>query len=73
MKARENKEERLNIESEIISTVSLCTECEPSNKWLGLPSPKEKIVESGLWLIQGLWKTPLTSKDMKRLNSLLVE
>ena len=68
----DNKEERLDLESKIVSTVSSCTECEASDKWLGSLSPKTKIRDSGLWLIQGLWKTTLSSKGMKRLNKLLL-
>ena len=34
---------RLNLESKIISTISLCNECRPSEKWLGLHSPRAKI------------------------------
>jgi len=65
----DSKDERLKLESKIISTVSLCTECEASEKWLGLHSPKPKIRQSGLWLEQGLWKTPLSIRDMKRLDA----
>jgi hypothetical protein len=65
-----DKNERLDLESKIISTVSLCTECEPSEKWLGVHSSKEKIVESGLWLIQGLWKVPLSSNDILKIENL---
>jgi len=65
----DRKDERLKLESKIISTVSLCTECEPWEKWLGLSSTKPKIRESGLWLEQGLWKTPLSTIDMKRLDA----
>jgi hypothetical protein len=68
----EDKDERLYLESKIVSTVSSCTECEASDKWLGSLSPKTKIRDSGLWLIQELWKMPLSSKDMKRLNKLLL-
>jgi hypothetical protein len=46
-----SKEERLEIESKLISTVSWCDECKPSSDWLGNSSPKEKIVQSGLWLV----------------------
>jgi hypothetical protein len=38
---------RLELESKIISTISLCNECKPSSEWLGLFSPKEKIRETG--------------------------
>ena len=35
----DNKDKRLELESKIISTVSLCDECKPSPNWLGLSSP----------------------------------
>jgi len=52
------KEKRFEFESKIISTVSLCKECKPSENWLGNFSPKEKIQKSGLWLVNELWKIP---------------
>ena len=64
----EDKLKRLEIEAKIISTVSLCTECKPSQDWLGLFSPKEKIQKSGLWLVNELWKTPLSDKELKELK-----
>ena len=66
----ENKEDRLNLESKIISTVSLCNECQPSKQWLGTFSPKEKIRKSGLWLVNELWKDPLTESDVAILERL---
>ena len=66
-----DKNKRLEIESKIISTVSICDECKPSQKWLGLSSPKEKIQKSGLWLVNELWKIPLSDKDMAELNQML--
>jgi hypothetical protein len=65
-----DKERRLSLESKIISTVSLCKECIPSKEWLGLYSPKIKIRESGLWLVNELYKTPFNTDE---LNQLLVE
>jgi len=67
----DNKDKRLEIESKIISTVSLCDECKPSQNWLGLFSPKEKIRKSGLWLVNELWKTPLSDEDMTLLKRIL--
>ncbi len=61
---------RLQMESKIISTLSLCEECVPSQKWLGNKSPKEKIRESGLWLVNELYKTPLIEADLVYLRSL---
>ena len=59
----EDKEKRLEIEARIISTVSLCKECKPSENWLGNHSTKEKIRLSGLWLVNELWKQPLSESD----------
>lgn len=58
---------RLEIESKMISTVSLCEECGPSAHWLGLHSPKAKIRDSGMWVINELYKTPLTEADLDKL------
>lgn len=67
----ENAKERLLLESKLISTVSLCKECSPSKEWLGLRSPKQKIRESGLWLVNELYKQPLSLEDLPNLESLL--
>jgi hypothetical protein len=66
-----NKEQRLEIESKIISTVSLCDECKPSPDWLGLFSTKRKIRESGLWLVNELYKDPLSENDIRILGESL--
>ncbi len=62
-----SKEQRLDLESKIISTVSLCDECRPSQNWLGLSSPKEKIRESGLWLVNELYKVPLGGDELEMI------
>ena len=67
----DDKNKRLSLESRIISTVSLCKECRPSENWLGKSSPKKKIRESGLWLVNELWKTPLNDEDMAELKQML--
>ncbi len=59
-------------ESEIISTVSLCTTCAPSPRWLGLQSPKAKIRESGMWLVNELYKQPLSQSDFDLLKRAVV-
>lgn len=64
----DNKDKRMEIESKIISTISLCKECKASKNWLGNFSPKEKIIKSGLWLANELWKTPLTNADIRELK-----
>ena len=67
----DDKDIRLDLESKIISTVSLCEYCHSSKNWLGLYSPKEKIRKSGLWLVNQLWKTPLSDNDMLQLKQIL--
>lgn len=66
----DDKGKRLNMESKIISTISLCRECSPSESWLGLFSPKNKIRESGLWLVNELYKEGLSEKDIEELEKL---
>lgn len=64
----ESKEKRLELESKIISTVSSCSQCKPSENWFGRYSPKDKIRESGLWLINGLYKTQLSEEEFSQLE-----
>jgi hypothetical protein len=66
-----DKTARLNLESRIISTISKCEECKPSSTWLGLYSPKAKIRESGLWLVNELYKEPLREVDFESLKTYL--
>ncbi|HLE08022.1 MAG TPA: hypothetical protein VI914_00140 [Thermodesulfobacteriota bacterium] len=67
----DNKEERLYLESRIVSTISLCGRCKPSFTWLGLYSPKDRIRESGLWQVNELYKEQLSDGDIKRLEILI--
>lgn len=66
-----SKEERLLIESRLISTISRCQVCSPSTVWLGNYSPKRKIVESGLWLVNELYKTPFDAMGIEQLSRLI--
>ena len=61
---RRGTKERLTLEDRLISTISLCEECKASKGWLGAHSPVEKIRESGMWNVQGLWKTPIDTSDL---------
>jgi hypothetical protein len=65
----DDKVERLRWESRIISTVSQCEECRPSEHWLGLHSPKAKIRESGLWLVNELYKQPFSESGFEALRT----
>ena len=66
-----DKDQRLRFEALLISTVSLCSICKPSPAWLGNSSPKEKISESGLWLVNELYKTPFNSETIGSLSKLI--
>ncbi len=67
----EDQGKRLELEAKIISTVSLCNECSPSSDWMGLYSPKEKIRKCGLWLVNQLYKEPLSDEDMNLIKSII--
>jgi hypothetical protein len=62
------KIDRLQLESRLISTVSACEKCHPSPSWLGNHSPKVKIRSSGLWLVNELYKAPLTRLEFEMLK-----
>ena len=66
----DDKEQRLRLESRLISTVSLCETCRPSKTWLGRFSPKEKIQKSGLWLVNELYRQPLSTDEFDALRGL---
>jgi hypothetical protein len=48
------------LEGALIGTLARCGECQPSSQWLGRYSPKQKIRDGGLWLVQHLKASPLT-------------
>ena len=67
----EDRDARFELKSRIISTLSLCDGCRPSEQWLGRCSPKSKIRESGLWLTQGLYKEPLSEDEISYLRAMV--
>jgi hypothetical protein len=67
-----DKAERLRLESRMISTVCACGECRPSAGWLGLSSPKARIRDNGLWLVNELFKELLSADDVPSLVAALV-
>lgn len=69
----DDTQERLRLESRIISTVSLCTQCGPSDGWLGRFSPKAKIRESGLWIVNELYKEPMSDMDFTVLKAAVLQ
>jgi hypothetical protein len=66
----DDKQQRLRLESRLITTVSLCETCRASPGWLGLFSPKDKIRTCGLWLVNELYKQPLSNDDVTELQRL---
>lgn len=59
---------RLLLEQQLLSVVSQCESCGPSEQWLGKHHPNPVIRESGLWNIQGLNGAILaTAADIRRL------
>jgi hypothetical protein len=67
----DDKAQRLEWERKIISTVSNCQECRPSENWLGAYSPKPKIRQSGLWQVNELYKDGLSWAELEALRALL--
>jgi hypothetical protein len=65
-----DKARRLELESKITSTISLCNECGPSPSWLGRHSPNPKIQKSGLWQVNELYKVPLSVAELSDLLKL---
>lgn len=66
-----DKSKRLEVESKIITTVYLCEACNSSHNWLGCYSPSKKIVDSGLWQVNKLNKTPFVASEVDYLLSLI--
>ena len=66
----EDRDDRFRLKAGIISTLSLCGGCRPSERWLGRWSPRSKIRESGLWLVQGLYKEPLSEDEISELRAM---
>jgi hypothetical protein len=67
-----DKEQRMKLESRLMSTVSQCAECKPSANWFGKHSPKKKIRVSGLWLVNNLYKEPLYDSDIEQLERIIL-
>lgn len=62
------KDLRLRLEEAIIATLNQTPDFVPSKKWAGKYSPEEEIRSSGLWLKQGLYAAPLTTREFKILQ-----
>jgi len=48
----DSKEERRDLEKRLIATLARCSQCKPSEGWLGRFAANEKIQASGLWNVQ---------------------
>jgi hypothetical protein len=64
-------ENRKLYESRIIATLAQCSECKPSDNWLGRYSPVEKIRVSGLWNVQHVGGETLNQKEFMFLQEML--
>lgn len=67
----ESKEQRILFEKRLISQVSLCNQCSSTDAWLGNYSPNKKIVESGLWQVNELYKEPFSDDEFDEVIKLL--
>ncbi len=56
------------LESALIGTVAHCKMCRPSSHWLGNDSPKPKIKESGLWLVQHLKANEISQSNRRSVT-----
>ena len=65
------KEERLCLESGLLSTIAACTDCSPSQHWLGCHHPKSKIPNAGLWNVLGMNKRIMSQEEAQDLVSLI--
>lgn len=63
----DTKEQRLFLESKIVSTLAKSNELKPSKNWLGNYSTKDKIKASGLWQVNELYNEALTAKELETL------
>lgn len=68
-----DKDQRLKFESRIISTISNCEDCKPSENWLGKYSPEDKIKKSGLWLVNELNKESLSEDEFEELKNIVLK
>ena len=63
-----DKSQRERLEEALISTISKCEECTPSESWLGKYCKESKISGGNLWNVQGLKATPLAAEEMSYIT-----
>ena len=69
-----DREERLELEEQLIATLSKCPICTPSKNWLGRYAQSDLIRKSGLWNTQYVFSNSIiTDNAIKRLKELVNE
>ena len=70
----ETQAERLHYEERLLSTIYQCSDCGPSETWLGRHHPHSAVIRTGgLWNVQGLSGPPLSLEEAQQvLKSCLV-
>ena len=63
-------EERRELKKGLIGLLANDPRNRPSPDWLGYAHPDPKIAESGLWNLQFIHATPLTPRQLRRLQEL---
>ena len=66
-----NHRDRKLFESRLISTISNCSECKNTDKWLGIYSTTEKVRYSGLWQEKELWKDDFSDFEFENFIKIL--
>lgn len=69
----EDRAERNLFEALLVATVAQCTECGPSESWLGSSACSEVVRRSGLWNRDFVDGATLTEPDLRRLEQLVAE
>ena len=64
------EEERLHLEEGIIATLNNASDFAASAEWRGKYSTEKEIVQSGLWLKQGLGGVPLSEEEFVKIVKL---
>jgi len=65
----ETETERLRLEEGIIATLNIAGDFKPSTDWRGRFSPESEIVNSGMWLKQGLGGIALTESEFDHITN----
>jgi len=65
-------QERNEMESRLIATLSACPVCLPSQNWLGKWAGNERVRSSGMWNSQHVGGSPITAHGLEKLSQLVV-